>query len=510
MHDTETITDSLNLLRVGKDEMNLVELPFTLLSRRNSDNRLVFERRWSTVEPDGTARTFYKQISGDPILGLPTFQSEEVYIAMMEVSNRQGFQSRRVHTTRYELLQIMRWPDTGRYYQKLQEAMDQLLAVTIRTNAFWDHRVKQYVELGFGIIDDYYFLEGEQRGRKRRDGQLCFPLSYFNWNEVIFESFRSGYIKTLNTEVYFGLTCPTSKRLYRYLDKQLYRGESFEIDLFRLTFDRLEMSDRRPYPSVIIANLQQAIREHEEKGLAKITIRKSKTPSGYKAVVKPITTRRTPRSPDLARSLPLLSGHSLQEQLAVRGILPDVAEQLVRKYAERIQAKIEIFDWMLQNNREKIQNPTGFLRRMIEEDWPPPEGFVSQADQEEHTRKAEERRQELQRQEDARRAAEALAEQARQHRREASPWKEVWEQIADSLAQQMPRQSFCTWIQPLFVTDCHDTAVVIDCPSRFLKEYVEEKYRLLIEEAVAAVCGENKQAIFVCPESDEGTGTLLS
>lgn len=117
-----------------------------------------------------------------------------------------------------------------------------------------------------------------------------------------------------------------------------------------------------------------------------------------------------------------------------------------------------------------------------------------------HEKKGEAEQQEFQRQEEARRAAEEFVERVRQQRREASPWKEVWEQIADYLSQQMPRQSFCTWIQPLFIAGLQDTTVVLDCPSRFIKEYVEKEYRSVIEKAVTTVSGGEKHMSFVCAE----------
>jgi hypothetical protein len=487
------------ILGIGRDEMNLVELPFTPLTEQSWSSDLILERRWGSTGNDGKIRNFYKRVTGHPVYGLPAFQAEEVYVAMMEVSHRQGFENRKVHTTRYELLKIMKWGDTGQYYRRLREILEQLLAVTITTNAFWDHTLKGYREIGFHIIDEYSFFEDEKRRRKSTSGGLSLSLGSFSWSEILFESFRNGYIKTLNTEVYFGLGSYISKRLYRYEDKHLYQGEPFEVDLFKLAFEKLEMSEKYRYPSEIIRKLQPAIQEHGEKGLAKISIRKGRTPSRYKVVFTPITRPIVTLPGDDPPPIEERTTPSLMAQLTVRGMTKRTAEMLVKKYTERIEPKIEVFDWLCRLDRP-LHNPAGFLRKSIEQDWSPPPGFISQPEQEERARQAEVRQQELQRQEETRRAAEALIEQARQQRREASPWKDVWERIAGDLAQRMPRQSFSIWIQPLFLAELHDDTVVIDCPSRFIKEYVEERYRSLVEEAVTTICGRQKQMIFICED----------
>jgi hypothetical protein len=199
------------------------------------------------------------------------------------------------------------------------------------------------------------------------------------------------------------------------------------------------------------------------------------------------------------------SGLTPEEQellllLRARRIGARSALEIVKTSPERIREKVEIFDWIVQQGREKIQSPTGFLRRMIEEDWLAPEGFVSEAERQQQEEERRQREEKRRCQEEARRAAEATTDQARQQRREASPYKMVWEQITKDLTQRMPRQSFAIWIQPLFLAHLHDDALIIDCPSRFIKEYVEEKYHALIEEAVAIVCGEEKRVILACSE----------
>lgn len=275
--------------RIGKDEMNLIELPFTLLTKRNPKGLKTIERNWSGKGEDGKERKFYKIITGSDKWGLPTFIGEEVYLACMELSYKQGFEDRKVCTTQYDLLKLLRWSTGGKEYQRLIKAFNQLIGISIVTNAFWDNQNKKYQKLGFGLIDDYCFFEDEKKGQKSNYHQLPIPLGYFHWNETFFnQSIKKNNIKTIDTNLYFSLNGYTSKRLYRFVDKKLYNHQSFEIDLFRLAFEKLEMTGNYQYPSKVIEKLQPAIKELETRGIAKIDIEKSKTESGYKICFSPI------------------------------------------------------------------------------------------------------------------------------------------------------------------------------------------------------------------------------
>lgn len=291
--ENRTIKINQGITRIGKDEMNLIELPFTLLTKRNPKNLKTIERNWISKGEDGKERKFYKTITGSDKWGLPTFIGEEVFLACMELSYRYGFKSREVHTSQYELIKLMGWPINGKSYKRLITAFNQLAGIMITTNFFWDNQEKKYIKLGFGIIDDYVFFEDEKK-TKSRYNPSALPLGHFHWNEIFFKnSIQKSYIKTLDTEIYFSLESYIAKRLYRYADKKLYKQDSFRIDLFKLAFDKLEMTGNYKYPSKIIEKLTKSsrttkekqkkspIEELKEKGI-NITIEKSQTDSGYK------------------------------------------------------------------------------------------------------------------------------------------------------------------------------------------------------------------------------------
>jgi len=192
---------------------------------------------------------------------------------------------------RGSILKLLGWNFGGSSYERLIKAFNQLLGISITTNAFWDNENKTYKKIGFGVLSNYEFFEKEKAGRKSKfNNQPTLPLGYFRWDDELFKSFQKGNIKTLNTSLYFSLKSYTAKRLYRFVDKKLYKQQSFEIDLFKLAFEKLEMiGESYKHPSKIIQNLKPAMEELKERGIAQSQIKKSKTESGYKVRFTPAT-----------------------------------------------------------------------------------------------------------------------------------------------------------------------------------------------------------------------------
>ncbi len=86
------------------------------------------------------------------------------------------------------------------------------------------------------------------------------------------------------------------------------------------------------------------------------------------------------------------------------GIAPRVAQRLASRFSrERIEEKLACLDFLQDHQPDKVQNPRGWLRRAIEEDYAPPDGYLSAAEWE--RKKAEAA---------ALAAAQAQAEQQRQ------------------------------------------------------------------------------------------------
>src|SRR4051794_30158761 len=136
MIQEEIPTRPVDPARSGRDELNLTEFPFALLSSRapkNAPLTLEFrdgEKEWT--------------VTGDPRYGLPTAGDVEVYVVMMELTREQQFPVC-VQFCRHDVIRRLGWDPGGQSYDRFQLSLDRLVGVTVRTkNAFWDAQKRSW------------------------------------------------------------------------------------------------------------------------------------------------------------------------------------------------------------------------------------------------------------------------------------------------------------------------------------------------------------------------------
>lgn len=76
------------------------------------------------------------------------------------------------------------------------------------------------------------------------------------------------------------------------------------------------------------------------------------------------------------------SARGLAELLTRRGITGTIAHELAARWPERVLPQVEIYDWLREGDETDPRYHPGRLRRMIEEGWAPPPGFVPRAERE--------------------------------------------------------------------------------------------------------------------------------
>lgn len=365
----------------GKDELNLAEFPIAALTDRIPDGQttLVFEDRLE--QRDGPPIIRRLTITGTAKHGLPTSLDDEVLVGLIQLTKRRnGFSEPKVSFSRYELIEILGWPQDGRSYRRIEEALHRWVGVVlIYENAWWDNEVKSWVDEDFHVLDNVSLYDRERRARVakiKKGGKLPPPLSSFRWNEVIFRSFQTGNLKQLDLELYLRLRLPTTKRLYRFLDKRFYRRDRLEFDLRSLACEHIGMS-RTYAPTELKRRLRPALEELEAVGF----LEPLKDADRY-AQIKRGTWRilliRGPRcgGPCQAEE----PGHWVTA-LIERGVAARTAAELVEGIDhDYLRTKIEVFDWLIRNADKRVaKNPAGFLVASIREDYQPPAGYSSSA-----------------------------------------------------------------------------------------------------------------------------------
>ena len=333
--------------RQGKDEMNLAEFPVTGISDRYLDGKKtvvlqdkVWDREHKAMLPREMA------ISGSDRYGLPTAKDDDILLACVQLSSMADFESREVHFSRFALLKLLKWEDSTRNYKRIHTSLRRWLGVTIYSNrAFYDHANKSWVNRDFGIFDNLYVYE--------REGLSTPQPSWFVWNEVLYNSFQSGYLKTLDWELYCQLKNPVAKRLYRLLDKRFYRNQQCVMNLHDLAFNRIRMSSNYN-TSQIKRSLQKGIDELEAFwDLKSNPNRFKKTAEGKWEVVfeKHSRTKKSALNPQ-------------EQALRLRSVNPKIAKELAGKYSkQKIDHAIKIYD----SQKYKTHSP-GYLVTCIKQE----------------------------------------------------------------------------------------------------------------------------------------------
>lgn len=391
-----------NPVRLGKDEMNLIEHPFAVLWQKEADNAVI-SYEWEARHPKtGKLIPASWMVAGHREHGLPTSTEERVYLVLLELTREAGFTSPVVHFSRYDILQRLSWGDSHRSYMMLQTAFDRLQGVTINAkNAFWSPKSGTFRNTNFNIID-HSDTNAEPPGRKSK-GQNELPLSYFKWSDVMFDSFQSGYIRTLDLDFALHLQGDIALRLYRYLDKKSYDGRAeFEIELFSLCIGHLGMKPS-PYPSKLKERLKGAHEELIDKGFlsdvsyetmksskdVKVRYRfrprllsldspkdKAATPESQAAEESSTQLPETPppTSDSQVASAPITSPSiraGLEAQMKRLGVTPDTIEDFLQNVsAAELQNQLDYLDDRKPKDRAAV------FVKSVREQWTPPPTYL--------------------------------------------------------------------------------------------------------------------------------------
>jgi hypothetical protein len=384
----EPIEEGVSASDAGwKDELNLAEFPIAALTDRIPDGQttLVFEDRLERRDSAPIVRRL--TIMGTHKHGLPTSLDDEVLVGLIQLTKRRSnFTDQRVQFSRYELIELLGWPQSGQSYRRIEEALHRWVGVVLMyENAWWDNIAKSWVDENFHVLDNVTLYDRERRqpaarsGKAARPDKVPLPLSSFRWNDVIFQSFQSGNLKQLDLEFYLRLRLPTTKRMFRFLDKRFYRRERLDFDLRTLACEHIGMS-RTYAPTELKRRLKPALEELEQLGFLEPL-----SPEERYSYVKRGCWRIILIRGKSANAAPTAAGAGtgaegtteLIDALRARGVTARIAAELVETHpAARIRTKIDVFDWLLRNEDKRVgKNPAGYLVASIRADYQAPGDF---------------------------------------------------------------------------------------------------------------------------------------
>ena len=376
----------------GKDELNLAEFPLCAISDRlTSDQKTIhFEDRiWDNNRGETITRQL--TITGSDEYGLPTAHDDEVLLGLIQLTRLQDFSSRRISFSRYRLIQVLGWRDESKTYERLERSLNRWVGVTLYyKNAWWSRQDKCWVDEKFHVLDNVTLYDRDTARRRREaSGQAHLPLSSFVWNDVLFRSFAAGNLKSIDFDLFRSLESAVAKRLYRFLDKRFFHRDRWQFNLKELCWAHIGLA--RSYDA---ANLKRKLKsgliELEARGFVRPMTdeeRFQKIRSGEWTVLV-----EKARAPAITPVLDRASSESsaLQEALVRRGVTPSTATETVRRHpADRIQAQLEVFDWLVEQHDPKVsRNPAGFLVASIKGEYAPPRDFLPREERERRAQQA--------------------------------------------------------------------------------------------------------------------------
>jgi hypothetical protein len=355
----------------GFDEMNFVELLLGLpLRRKPSVDRVVtspweegersyyiqYSHDWLRIDWEGKSRRpkeneidFYMEVKAPDDPGLPKGHVEDIVVALLKLSAEQAFEDSKVETTRYQLMEVMNWPKSSYYYERLDETLKQLVQMSVDTNAVWDPCRQKYYEAAFNILDSTKM----ERDRGDKDTE-----TFVRWGTEVFEMFGRGYMKLLDTEFYYSLDNSSTKRLYRWLDKHLRLRTRVEVDVLRLAQKVLGYGVSYQYPSQVIEKLEPKLETLYRMGFVRWEVEKAKSDSGKKYIftkITPYTAVIYPRRDHVI------------EALSKRGVKQ--AARLTDELGwERCLRYVEYHDWKEQNGNAP-DNSGAWLATAIKKEY---------------------------------------------------------------------------------------------------------------------------------------------
>lgn len=394
----------------GRDELNLAEFPISVLSERVNPGvkTLYFEDEVFDKQANEPVKRKLT-VTGSDAYGLPTAVDTEILVGLIQLTKlKNNFTEKKVYFSRYELLEILGWKHEGKNYARLEEALNRWMGVTLYYDkAWWNREAKTWVSEKFHILERATVADADDRRRARATGQQELALSWFTWNEVIFDSFQSDNLKRLNVDLYFALKSFVSKRVYRFLDKRFYHRHRLEFDLREFAFDHVGLSRTYSDNGKLKEKLQPALDELTEIGFLEPMSREDRYRKVSRGEWKIVLVKKSHEQ----KEKPAPGQRSeLELSLIERGISEMAAAEFIAEYpADFISERIEAFDWMVSKKDHRVsKNPAGFLASSIRKEFTTPKGFESKAEREEKAAAARK----LAEEERQRKAAEQARQQA--------------------------------------------------------------------------------------------------
>lgn len=230
-----------------RDQREIMERPFFSLAKSKRTKPIDY------TSPDGK---LWVHVSANPDYGMATIWDADILIycaSTLADMARRGMNDipRKLHLMPYDLLRAIGRPTTGRAYELLGQALDRLVATTIKTNIRADNRR----EATFSWLDGWTQLVDERTERSRG---MTIELSNWFWEGVMMK----GGVLSID-RAYFNITGGRERWLYKVARKHaggagedgfaismpvLFEKSGAEGQYRRFKFEILKLAEKNELP----------------------------------------------------------------------------------------------------------------------------------------------------------------------------------------------------------------------------------------------------------------------
>lgn len=235
-----------------RDQREMMERPFFSLAKSKRVKPIDY------TSPDGK---LWVHVSASPEYGMATIWDADILIycaSQLADMARRGVNDvpRTLHLMPYDLLRAIGRPTTGRAYELLGQALDRLVATTIKTNI----RAENRREATFSWLDGWTQLVDEKTERSRG---MTLELSNWFWEGVMMK----GGVLSID-RAYFDITGGRERWLYRVARKHaggageggfaismpvLFEKSGAEGQYRRFKFELLKLAEKNALPGYALS-----------------------------------------------------------------------------------------------------------------------------------------------------------------------------------------------------------------------------------------------------------------
>lgn len=453
-------------------EINLEGWP--LFSRRKTPENGAIEARRSLSTPEGRRLEQLWRITSSHDFSLPGTFDEDVFVGVMALVRQRGGmpQDGKIRFSLYELIKVLKKKKRGTNYPKVRESLDRMAStIYYSENAFYDISEGESLETYRFTLWTIHFSRAKgAHGRAAEHHTLKF-------DDAIIRSYNAGYLKLLDTDLYFALKLPLAKALYRLVDQRRAGSASWSVDARDLR-DLLMMSGNYRAPSRIwevLAPAHRALRREkylESAVLDGDTVRYKVHPnfvrSGY------------PEQERLGSSL----DEEAVEALVQHGVWANRARALVTRFgSEKAFHALDI----LKARHGGVGNRGAYVAEVIEK--ANPEELADMAGsfrvpRTPHEASGSEKGRDPLNTDKGRDSVTAPPDASPEARKAAG---DVWPKVLEVISERIDSPAWRVWFEGTKPHSLVGGALAVVVPNSFAKEYIEDRFKALLEEALTQV-----------------------